>query len=62
MIRKIVAKHRVDSLSEVRQNFLYWSQKSPQERLSAVDFLRSQVYGNTERLQRAARVIQRPQG
>jgi flavorubredoxin len=60
MIKKIVAKHRVDSLSEVRQNFLYWLKKTPRQRLAAVDFLRNQLYGNTERLQRTARVIQRP--
>lgn len=62
MIRKIVAKHRMDSLSEVRQNLRYWLEKTPQERLAVVDFLRSQIYGDAERLQRAARVIQRPQG
>ena len=62
MIRKIVAKHRMDSLSEVRQNLRYWLEKTPQERLAVVDFLRSQIYGDTERLQRTARVIQRPQG
>jgi hypothetical protein len=62
MIRKKVAKHRMDNFSEVRQNLQYWLTKSPQDRLAAVDSLRAQVYGNTERLQRTARVIQRPQG
>ena len=61
MIKKKVAKHRMDNFSEVRQNLQYWLTKSPQERLAAVDYLRAQVYGNTERLQRTARVIQRPQ-
>ena len=62
MIKKIVAKHRMDNFSEVRQNLQYWLAKSPQERLAAVDFLRSQIYGNTERLQRVVRVIHRSQG
>jgi hypothetical protein len=62
MIKKKVAKHRMDSFSEVRQNLQYWLTKTPQERLAAVDSLRASVYGNTERLQRTARVIQRPQG
>jgi len=61
MIRKKVAKHRMDSFSEVRQNLRYWLAKTPRQRLAAVDFLRAQVYGNTERLQRTAQVIQRPQ-
>jgi hypothetical protein len=52
----------MDSLSEIRQNLQYWLTKTPQQRLAAVDSLRAQVYGNTERLQRTARVIQRPQG
>jgi hypothetical protein len=59
MIKKTVAKYRMDSFSEIRQNLQYWLAKSPQERLAAVDSLRSQRYGNTERLQRIARVIQR---
>jgi hypothetical protein len=57
MIRKIVAKHRMDEFCEVRQNLQHWLTKTPQERLAAVDSLRAQVYGNTERLQRTARVI-----
>jgi hypothetical protein len=62
MIKKTVAKYRMDSFSEIRQNLQYWLKKTPQERLSAVEFLRSQIYGNTKRLQRTARVIQRSQG
>jgi hypothetical protein len=62
MIKKTVAKYRMDSFSEIKQNLQYWLEKTPQERLSAVEFLRSQIYGNTKRLQRTARVIQRSQG
>ena len=61
MIQKVVRKHSLGGFSEVRQNLEYWLNKTPQERLEAVDFLRSQIYGNTERLQRVARIIQRPQ-
>jgi hypothetical protein len=61
MIQKVVKKHSLGGFSEVRQNLGYWLSKTPQERLEAVDFLRSQIYGNTERLQRVARVIQRSQ-
>jgi hypothetical protein len=37
----------------------YWLKHSTEERLAAVDFLRKQFYGNSVRLQRSARVIQR---
>jgi hypothetical protein len=62
MVEKIIAKHRQDSFSEAKQDFRYWLTKTPRQRLAAVDFLRGQIYGNTGRFQRTARVIQRSQG
>jgi hypothetical protein len=62
MIYKKVTKHRLSPSFEIRQNLKYWLTRTPQERLAAVDFLRRQIYGDTERLQRTARVTQRPQG
>lgn len=44
-------------LHEVRQNLGYWLSRTPEERLAAVDFLRRQIYGDTERLQRIAQVF-----
>ena len=61
MIRRTVHKHRMDANSEIKQNLQYWLGRPPEERLAAVDMLRRQIYGNTERLQRTARVIQLPQ-
>jgi hypothetical protein len=44
----------------------YWLAKTPQERLSALEFLRSQMYGthaaNSPRLQRTHRIVPFPQG
>ena len=58
MIQRIVCKHRLDANFEIRQNLQYWLSRTPQERLGAVDLLRRQVYGDTQRLQRIARVVQ----
>jgi hypothetical protein len=62
MIRKVVQIHRMDEYSEVRQNLEYWLSRPPEERLAAVDELRRQWYGDSQRLQRVARVIQHAQG
>jgi len=61
MISRTVTKHRLDTSLEIEQNLQYWLSRPPEERLAAVDSLRAQIYGDTERLQRTARVIQRPQ-
>jgi hypothetical protein len=37
----------------------YWMSKSPNERFSAIEFLRSQQYETPPRLQRVFRVVQR---
>jgi hypothetical protein len=37
----------------------YWMSKSPQERFSAVEFLRPQWYETPPRLQRVFRIVQR---
>jgi len=58
VIRRTVHKHRLDAGYEIKQNLRYWLARPPSERLAAVDFLRWQVYGDTQRLQRTARVIE----
>jgi len=61
MIRKIVQVHRLDSHSEIRQNLEYWLSRPPEERVAAVEELRREVYGDSHRLQRVARVVQQAQ-
>lgn len=61
MIRKVVQKHDLDKHSEIKQNLEYWLSRPPEERLAAVDDLRREYYGDTQRLQRVARVIQQEQ-
>jgi len=61
MIRRTVHKYRLDADFEIKRNLQYWMDRTPEERLAAVDLLRRQIYGDTERLQRTARVVQRSQ-
>ncbi len=62
MIKPIVTKLDMDPTFEIKQNLEYWLSKTPQERLEAVDLLRKQLHGDSIRLQRTVRVIQRQQG
>ena len=60
MIQKIVKKHRLQERTTTQEDLAYWLSKTPEERVATVDYLRTQHYGNTTRLQRVARVVQRP--
>jgi hypothetical protein len=62
MIRKVVQIHCMDKYSEIRQNLEYWLSRPPEERIAAVEELRREVYGDSHRLQRVARVVQQAQG
>jgi hypothetical protein len=59
MIEKVVKIANLKEFSEIKENLVYWLSKSPEERVSAVEFLRRQHYGSSARLQRVARIIQR---
>jgi len=59
MGRKTVQKHDMENYSEIRQNLEYWLSRPPEERLAAVDTLRRQYYGDSQRLQRVARIVLR---
>ena len=61
MIQKVVKISRIDDLSSVKEDLAFWLSKSPEERLSAVEYLRRQHDGSTARLQKSARIIQLPQ-
>ena len=60
MIQKVVQKGQLQGWQEIEQNLAYWLSRTPEERVEAVEILRRQRHGNTDRLQRVARVIQRP--
>lgn len=61
MIQKVVKKFRLNehSKSSIINDLAYWRSKSSEERIAAVEYLRRQYYGNTARLQRTVRVIER---
>ena len=60
MIQKIVKKQRLHERTITQEDLAYWLSKTPAERVATVDYLRTQYYGNATRLQRVARVVQRP--
>lgn len=62
MIRKIVKIRDLDDPDSIKNDLDYWLSRNPEERLAAVEYMRRQHHGNTARLQRTARVIQRTQG
>ena len=59
MIEKVVKKVGLKESSESELDLAQWLKKTPEERVSAVEYLRRQFYGSTDRLQRTARIIQR---
>lgn len=61
MIQKVVTKHKLNDAYSRKNDLLFWLSKSPEERVSAVEYLRRQFYGSSARLQRSTRIIQRAQ-
>jgi hypothetical protein len=59
MIIKVVKVKNINDKSTHLDDLKYWLNKSHEERVAAVDYLRRQFHGSTERLQRVARIIQR---
>jgi len=63
MIEKVIKVQRLNEhkMNSVKDDLAYWLSRSPEERISTVEYLRRQYHGNTARLQRSARVIKRIQ-
>ena len=59
MIKPILKKYNLNSVAETKQNLEYWLTRPADERIAAVDHLRKQLYGDSIRLQRIVRVVQR---
>lgn len=60
MIKKVLKISNLSDENLISDDLKYWLSRSPEERVAAVEFLRRQYRGSTERLQRVARIIQRP--
>ena len=58
MIRKVVNKVSLKDSSCVKKELAYWLSKTAEERIEAVETLRRQMDGSSERLQRTARIVQ----
>ena len=58
MIQKVISKRKRDE-SSLLDDLAYWLNRSPEERISAVEILRRQYYGSSERLQRVSRIVER---
>lgn len=54
-MKKVIKKHK---LTKKNTDILFWQSKSPKQRIEAVEILRRQMHGNSERLQPIVRVIQ----
>ncbi len=61
MIKKVAKVKKLNDKDFILDDLNYWLSKSHEERVAAVDYLRSQFHGSSARLQRVARVIQRSQ-
>ena len=55
MMKKVV---KIRNLGEKEDDLAYWLSKSSQERIEAVEILRKQCNGRTERFQRTITIIQ----
>ena len=62
MIQQVVKKMPLSAEGDAREDLAFWLSQPAEKRLDAVELLRRQFNGNTARLQRTARVIQRPRG
>ena len=61
MIQKNVRILDLQRDSSIEEDLAYWLGKPPEERIAAIEFLRRQHHGSSERLQRSARVVQQTQ-
>lgn len=60
MIQKVFKVMDLEDKGAVAEDYRYWRGKKSDERIAAVEYLRRQFHGSSARLQRVARVIQRP--
>ena len=60
MIKKILKRTRLTDSSNLNEDLEYWLRQPAKDRVAAVEILRNQTYGRSARLQRVARVVQRP--
>jgi hypothetical protein len=57
MIQKVITKRKMDDSSSL-DDLAYWQSRSTEERISAVEILRRQYYGSSERPQGFSRIVE----
>ncbi len=57
-MEKVVTKRKLRDSSH-KDDLEYWLNRPTEERVSAVELLRRQFYGSSERLQRVSRIVER---
>ncbi len=60
MIKKVVSVKSKNDKSLIKEDLIYWLSRPFEDRIAAVEYLRRQYHGDTARLQRVVRIIQRP--
>jgi len=60
MLQRVVKKQKMHDSSSREEELKYWLSQPPEARIEAVELLRNQWDAGSKRLQRVARVIQRP--
>ena len=56
MIKKVVKIRNKNDLSLEKDDLYYWLSKTPEERVSAVEHLRKQHYGEMGRIKKVVRI------
>ena len=59
MIEKVVKRYKLGDPAQVKDDVAWWLSRPCEERLAAVDELRRQFHGDSERLLRIACVVKR---
>ena len=58
MIQKVAKIKDIKDHNSINEDLRFWLKKSPEERISTIEYLRRQYHGSAARLQRVARVVQ----
>jgi len=59
-MERVVYKTTLHDPQAAARDLAFWLSRPPAERIAAVETLRARAYGSLPRLQRVARVVQRP--
>jgi len=61
VIQKIVKKISLNDPDQIKSDLEYWLSRTPEERISAVEILRRQKYGDDLRVDKTICIIRRNQ-